>query len=63
MSGTETLKRIREDERFADLPVIIRTGMNDNEIEEELAGLNPQKLLPKSEGKASLLAAVAEVLS
>ena len=60
MSGTETLRKIREDERFKDLPVIIRTGMQDNEIENELSGLNPQKIVPKSEGKSTFLAAVAE---
>ncbi|WP_051205663.1 response regulator [Butyrivibrio sp. FC2001] len=63
MNGTETLKKIREDERFAELPVILRTGMADNDIEGEVAGLNPQKILPKSEGKGPFLEAVAEALA
>ena len=62
MSGTETLQRIRDDERFKELPVIIRTGMQDNEIEAELASLRPKKIVPKSEGKVTFLDAVAEAL-
>ncbi|WP_051204873.1 response regulator [Butyrivibrio sp. VCD2006] len=62
MNGTETLRKIREDERFKDLRVVVRTGMQDQEIEEELESLNPQKVLPKSEGKAAFLDAVAQVL-
>ena len=62
MNGAETLRKIREDERFKDLPVIMRTGMQDDEIENEIAGLNPMKLLPKAEGKAAFLEAVAQAL-
>ena len=62
MNGAETLQKIREDDRLKELPVIIRTGAQDEEIENEIAGLNPKKILPKAEGKAAFLEAVAEAL-
>ncbi len=62
MTGAETLQKIRESAEFGQVPVIMRTGMDDNEIADEVEGLHPQKILPKTEGKPALLAAVSEVL-
>lgn len=59
MNGAQTLKRIRESSSYGNVPVVMRTGMDDNEIADEIAGLHPHKILPKSEGKAALLAAVS----
>ena len=63
MEGHEVLRAIRQNEKTSSTPVIIRTGMDDTEIESQLSGLNPQLILPKSEGKAALLQAVSNVLS
>ena len=63
MNGPEVLRHIRESEAFGETSVIIRTGMDDKEIADEVSALHPQKILPKAEGKAVLLQAVSEVLS
>jgi len=62
MTGSETLKEIRANEKLSQVPVVMRTGMDDKEIADEVEALHPQKILPKSEGKAVLLAVVAEIL-
>ncbi len=48
MSGLEVLKRIREDERTKDLPVVFLTGMEDRESAMAAEKLNPQGFLLKS---------------
>ncbi len=62
MDGPDVLRAIRQDDSLKDTPVFFRTGMDDQEIAEVVAELNPQKVLPKSEGKGALLAAVAEII-
>ncbi len=62
MDGPDVLRAIREDEALSSTPVVFRTGMDDLEIADVVAELKPQKVLPKSEGKAALLAAVEELV-
>jgi len=63
MNGIETLKAIRSDDAIKNTPVIFRTGVDDGSMTDEINELGPQGILPKSEGKAALLSAVADLVS
>ncbi len=57
MDGPAVLEAIRADDATKDIPVLFRTGMDDD------IGSHDVGVIPKSEGKATLLQAVADVLS
>ncbi len=62
MDGPATFKAMKEDEGLKNIPVLFRTGMDDGSSADVMESLNPAGVVPKSEGKASLMKAVAGVL-
>lgn len=62
MDGPAVLEAIKADESIKDIPVLFRTGMDDLGMDDTQGGLHPDGIVPKSEGKSSLLTAVAEKL-
>ena len=57
MDGPAVFKAITADDETKNIPVLFRTGMDDD------IGSHDVGVIPKSEGKAALLQAVADVLS
>ena len=62
MDGPETLKNIRDEERFKSIPIIFLTGVNDSEMIKKALSYEPEGYLLKSSGKDALLAKIGEVL-
>ncbi len=62
MDGPETFKAIKAVEKLKDIPVLFRTGMDDGDSAEIMGSLNPDGVVPKSEGKGTLMKAVAGIL-
>lgn len=63
MDGPAVLKEIRKREELRGIPVLYRTGMEGNSINMEEAEVAPDGVVPKSEGKPSLMKAVEAALS
>ena len=57
MNGSEVLARIRENEEIKNIPVLLRTGMDDTDI-----GSGADGIVPKADGKPGLLKAIGEIL-
>ena len=62
MDGPETLKNIRDEERFKSIPIIFLTCVNDSEMIKKALSYEPEGYLLKSSGKDALLAKIGEVL-
>lgn len=62
MDGPEVFRQLRSDERTKAIPVLFRTGMDDGSIDDIMEELKPEGVIPKSEGKKSLMQAVEEIL-
>lgn len=63
MDGPETLKKLKETPETANIPVLFRTGMEDTDLEEACSPYRAEGFVPKSEGKPTLMNAVAAALS
>ena len=62
MDGPATLEAIKASESTKNIPVLFRTGMEDGSINDVMEKLSPAGVVPKSEGKSSLLNAVSDIL-
>ncbi len=62
MDGPEVFKVLKADDRFKDIPVLFRTGMDDDLTSDLIDELGAKGVVPKSQGKAYLLNAVSEIL-
>lgn len=63
MDGPTTLEALRSEDKTRDIPVIFRTGMDDEDSMQIMERLNPQGVAPKSEGKSCLMKTVEAALS
>ena len=62
MDGPETMKNIRDEERFKNIPIIFLTGVNDSEMIKKALSYEPDGYLLKSSGKDALIMKIDEVL-
>lgn len=62
MDGPATLDVLRSDEEMKDIPVIFRTGKEDEESADVMNRLRPEGIVRKTDGKPALMSAVADVL-
>ena len=62
-SGLEVLELIRLDDRFVDLPVVVLTGLNLTDEEEESILRNRAYLLSKKEGYERVFNRLAEIIA
>ncbi|MCR4907574.1 MAG: response regulator [Lachnospiraceae bacterium] len=62
MDGPEILFSIRSEDRLKNIPVLFRTGMEDELPEDVQTRLQPGGVVSKAGGKAQLLKAVSDVL-
>ena len=62
MDGPATLEVIRNDEDMKDIPVIFRTGKEDEESADVMNRLRPEGIVLKTDGKPALMSAVAGVI-
>ncbi len=63
MDGPAVFRELREMEEARDIPVIFRTGMEEEGAMESIRALNPAGVAPKSEGKSTLMEEVKKALS
>ena len=63
MDGPATLEAIRSDEASKDIPVLFRTGKDDENLPDIMDRLHPAGVVSKADGKPKLMKAVSEVLS
>ena len=63
MDGGRTFQAIRAEEAFRDIPIVFRTGNDDEGVAESVDKLKPDGVVPKSEGRVSFLQAVAGILN
>jgi DNA-binding response OmpR family regulator len=62
-SGIEVLELMRLDDRFVDLPVVVLTGLNLTDEEEESIRRNRAHLLYKKEGYEKVFNRLAEIMA
>ena len=62
-SGVEVLELLRLDDRFVDLPVVVLTGLNLTDEEEESICRNHAYLLYKKEGYERVFNRLAEIIA
>ena len=62
MDGPETMKNIRDEERFKNIPIIFLTGVNDSEMIKKALSYEPDGYLLKSSGKDALIMKIDAVL-
>ncbi len=62
MDGPALYREIKAGENTKDIPVIFRTGKEDEESEAVLKDLAPAGVVPKSEGKPGLLGILNDVI-
>lgn len=62
MNGPDVCRALLADDRYKDIPVVFRTGIDDDEYGAVMAELNPAGVVSKSEGKNALISAVDGVL-
>ena len=61
LSGIELLRRIRQDARFHELPIIVMTGSNDPNDLQECHRLGVTAFLPKPVGLGTFIKTVAHL--
>ena len=61
-SGIEVLELMRLDDRFVDLPVVVLTGLNLSDAEEESIRRNGAHLLCKQEGYEKVFNRLGEII-
>lgn len=62
MDGPVTFEAIRADEKIKDIPVLFRTGKDDESLSNIMEKLQPAGVVSKADGKPQLMKAVADVL-
>ena len=62
MDGCQTFQTIRLTEEFRDIPIIFRTGNDDEGVAGTMEQLKPDGVVPKSKGRTALIQAVAGIL-
>ena len=62
MDGPETFKALKSSEDTSGIPIIFRTGMEDEESLKKMEEIHPDGVASKSEGKACLMKAVEQAL-
>ena len=62
MTGPEVLAAIRDDDKLLDLPVIFRTGKDDEESSDEMKQLKCSAVVSKADGKKALMEAIGNVI-
>ncbi len=62
MDGPATFKEIRSNESLRDIPILFRTGKEDEGFADIMESLHPDGVVSKAEGKPKLLKAVADIL-
>lgn len=62
MDGPAVFKALQADDRYKNIPVIFRTGIDDDESGAVIAALDPAGVVSKSEGKNGLMSMVENVL-
>ncbi len=63
MDGPATFKAIREDRSLDDIPVVFRTGKEEEDIDSIKQELSPDGVIPKSWGKPKFMKAVEAALA
>ena len=58
MNGPDTFAEIKKNDTLKNIPVLFRTGMEDDDTAGIMSSLSPAGVIPKSEGKAALIKAV-----
>ena len=62
-SGEEALSAIQADERTKNIPVLFRTGKDDEKEQAVMESLHPAGVVSKADGKPQLMKAVESILS
>ncbi len=62
MDGPEVYRAIKANTETKDIPVIFRTGKEDEESESILSELSPEGVVSKSEGKPGLIGILNDVI-
>ena len=62
MDGPAVFEAIRVDERYKNIPVVFRTGRDDEGFDEVMSRLHPDGVVSKDEGKTGLLNAIEKIL-
>jgi len=62
MNGLELAQKIRDDKRFANMPIIITTSYDTGEIKKSLGSLKIQSILPKPVKPSQLFTVIASIL-
>ena len=63
MDGPATLSAIQADERTKNIPVLFRTGKDDEKEQAVMESLHPAGVVSKADGKPQLMKAVESILS
>ena len=63
MDGPATFEAIRSIEAVRDVPVLFRTGKEDESLSDVVDRLHPAGVVSKAEGKPQLMKAVTDILS
>ena len=63
MDGCQTFHAIRAEEAFRNIPIIFRTGNDDEGVAGIMKELKPDGVVPKSEGRTALIQAAAGILN
>ena len=63
MDGPATLEAIRAEEALKDIPVIFRTGKDDESLSDITDRLHPAGVVSKADGKPQLMKAVEAILA
>ncbi len=62
MNGPEVYEAVRADEKYKDIPIIFRTGVEDTNASGEMDRLKPDAVVSKGDGKTALLDAVSRII-
>ena len=62
MDGPAVCEAIRADDRYKNIPVVFRTGRDDEGFDEVMSRLHPDGIVSKDEGKAGLMDAIEKIL-
>ena len=60
--GKQTFERIKQDERYCDIPVVFLTGVNDKQRIQAVLGMSPAGYLLKPVSKENLLKMTRDIL-
>ena len=63
MDGCKTFQAIRDKTEYQDIPIVFRTGNEDEGVTEIMERLKPDGVIPKSEGRPYLMKTIAGILN